>query len=505
MFWLAVHRGEEVMNLSGANIFSGTPDEVTIPPGQIVCLLVLLACGGLLILSQGEQTSMGAVVLLAVVATVGLEICKRVRGQLNDTRLGALGYLWVAKLGLTLVLLYAGWVPQLDPATSPVWGYDPQRYFAYAQEIVDNDWASDTIGLNYFGIVYYYAAMVFVFGHDPVVPALINAFVTLLAACYLIVTGYEVNPNRDSPHRWTLCLVLLLPDMLWFDVMTSRESLSAALLLLALLTAGRYFGQTSRVSLLQFLPFTIIAIIAMGAVRTSLLLPTFLTMASMVFLIQPRGQEHSVRSILFAAFTIVLLPMVLALLSAFDFDLDDAVRNIILPSENIALSDDVEWTTDSIGRMLIPDGAFQAVLFTPPRLLLYLVAPLPNLNISLDNLLGGSWEAWQYLCLLLTAIANVLMMPYALSSLRVSIRTRMENSAPLILHLSYWITLIALAGGNLVIHERYRVMTSMMLFAIAWLGYTAGNRRALVRASLLWYGLLALAAALYLSVKWSGL
>ena len=493
------------MSFSGATIFSAPPDEVTIPPGQIFSLLVLLAGGTLLILFQSEQASMSALVLLAVISTAGLEICKRVRRQLNDASLGLLGYFWVAKLGVTLILLYAGWVPQLDPATSPVWGYDPQRYFAYAQEIVDNDWAADTIGLNYLGIVYYYAAMLFVFGNDPVIPALINAFVTLLAACYLIVTAYEVNPRRKSPRHWTLCLVLLLPDMLWFDVMTSRESLSAALLLLALLTAGRYLGQTTRVSLIQFLAFSIVAIAAIGAVRTSLLLPVFLAVSVMVFLVQPKGQGHSIRSIIYAATTIILLPVALGLISVFDFDLDETVRNIILPSDNFALSEDAEWTSDSIGRMLIPNGALQAILFTPPRLLLYLLAPLPNLKVSLADMLGGSWEAWQYLCLLLTAIANVAMMPFALASLGASIRNRIENSAPLILHLSYWITLIALAGGNLVIHERYRVMTSMMLFAIAWLGYTGGNRRALFRASLLWYGLLGLAAALYLAVKWSGL
>ena len=505
MLWLAMRGGKKMIGALSAGHLRMADFKAAISTGQTICVLLLLVFAGWLIQAQGEQGSFGGFVLLMVITMTGLVICHQTRNKLQDARLDALGYLWLTKIVLTLVLLYAGWVPQLDPATSPVWGYDPQRYFAYAQEIVDSDWLSDTIGLNYLGIVYYYAAMVYVFGHDPLVPALFNAFVTLLAACYLIVTGYEVNPMRESSRAWTISLILILPDMLWFDVMTSRETLSAALLLLALLTAGRFFAQTVRISLLQMLGLTAIAIAALGAIRTSLLLPVFFAMAAMVLLIEPRGKELSVARIFFLAAAVILLPLTIGLFSVFDFDLEAGLRNIIDPSENFALSEEAEWSTDSIGRLLIPNGVFQAIIFALPRLLLYVLAPLPNLSVSISNMIGGSWEAWQYLCLVLAAITNVLVMPYALASLGLAIRTRAENSAPLILHVSYWITLLALAGGNLVIHERYRVMTSMMLFAIAWLGYTANNRRAVIRASLLWYGLLAVAAALYASIKWSGL
>ncbi|MBC8555411.1 MAG: hypothetical protein H8D23_37835 [Candidatus Brocadiales bacterium] len=192
-----------------------------LPPLQVIPLFILLAVLSTLIFATIQNSPFSSVMLLFFVSISGLVICRRMQISLNDPALRVLGYFWLIKLGMTFVLLYAGWIPQLDFVTSSAWGYDPQRYYLQAQQLIDNNWSASFISLNYVGILYYYAAIFFMFGQNPVVPALINIFVTLIATLYLIKVGYEIRSRRSS-RDWTLAFALLLPEMLWYDVMTSR-------------------------------------------------------------------------------------------------------------------------------------------------------------------------------------------------------------------------------------------------------------------------------------------
>ena len=144
---------------------------------------------------------------------------------------------------------------------------------------------------------------------------------------------------------------------------------------------------------------------------------------------------------------------------------------------------------------------FQAIIFLPPRMVLYLLAPLPKILVPVRDLLAGSWIAWQRLLTLLSSVINVIIIPYALASLVQSIKTRKTNSAPLIFHISYWVTFISIAGGNLIIHERYRVMATFLLFGCAWLGARTCPKSLIIRTSLIWYGLLTLGALFYVVYK----
>lgn len=475
---------------------------VFLPANQLVLLFMLLSACSTLIFATIEQASFNAVLLLIFVSITGLILCRRIQIHLNDPSLRILGYFWLIKLWMTFFLLYAGWIPQLDPASSNTWGYDPQRYYIQAQELIDNNWSPNFISLNYLGILYYYGAIYYAFGHNPVIPALINTFVTLIASLYLVKVGYEIKGPRSS-RDWTLAFALLLPEMLWFDVMTSRETLLAALLLFAMLTAGRYIARTTWMSLSKVLILIGVSALPMAAVRTSMLLPLFASIALMLLLVKPqRGLRRSQRIILAVAAVAALIagPVITSYLGGYSFDIGIVLQTAISGRENIA-SILGGWSDNSIGMLLMPEGILQSILFLPPRMVLYLVAPLPNIVVPVNELLGGSWEAWQRLFTLLSSVINVLVIPYALASFRQSIKTRKTNAAPLMLHISYWVTFIAIAGGNLIIHERYRVMATLLLWVCAWLGARTCPKRVVVRMSMLWYGLLFCGALFYICYK----
>jgi len=435
--------------------------------------------------------------LLAFVAITGLLLCRNTQIRLNDPSLKILGYFWLIKLGITLFLLYAGWIPQLDSATSSMWGYDPQRFYVQAQELIYNNWSSAFVSLNYVGILYYYGAICYVLGNNPVIPALINAFVTLIATLYLVKVGYEIKGQR-GPRDWTLAFALLLPELLWFDVMTSRETLLAALLLFAMLTTGRYLARTAPVSLPKVLIVGGLSALAIAAVRTSMLLPVSASIALMVLLVKPqRGSRFAQRTILAVLAVAILIvgPVIAGYMGGYDFDVGKTLQTATSAKENIALLNPaMEWSENSIGMLLMPEGLLQSILFLPPRMVLYLVAPLPNVFVHVRDLLAGSWGAWQKLLTMLSSVINVLAIPYALASFVQSIKTRKANAAPLVLHISYWVTFMAIAGGNLIIHERYRVMAALLLWGCAWLGARTCSQSLIIRTSLLWYGLLTLGA-----------
>jgi hypothetical protein len=468
--------------------------------------LLLLAIGsvGTTVIAATVNASVGVtVMLLLCVGAAGLHLCTRTASDLGDTSLNALGTFWLVKLALTLFLLYVGWIPELDPNTSTTWGYDPQRYYTQAQELPRNDWSPDFLAINYAGILYFYAGVFYALGSNPVVAALLNAFLTLLASLYLVRFGYRVVPAR-TPHHWALALILLIPELVWFDVMTSREGLLAVLLLFATMTPGRYFARASSLTAGGVTVISAVCLLGIAAIRTSLVFPVLMTISVMALVVGSTGRGRSLRITyvaLLVATAVLITGGIAGALGGSDFDLVRLVQSALTSSDNVALSDEVDWSQNSVGALLIPGDAFEALAFLIPRMVLYLIAPLPGVPFSWTDLAAGKWMAWQGLALFMSSLVNIVVVPYAIASLVHSIRHRALRPAPLALHITYWTLFAAIAGGNLIIHERYRVMVSALLWTCGWLGATQCTSRLIMRSSVAWYGALALCVPLYLVYK----
>ena len=476
-----------------------------LPSGQIILLCLLFGVGVTVILSTIEQAALNTVILLGFVSVTGLALCRKTQIHLNDVNLKVLGYFWLIKLCLTLFLLYAGWIPLLDPQTSTKWGYDPQRYYVQAKDLIDIGWRPTFVNLKYGGVLYYYAIIYYLIGFNPVIPALINSFVTLIAALYLIKMGYEVK-RRRSPHDWTIAFALLLPEMVWYDVMTSRETLMAALLIFSLLTVGRYLIRSSRITLTFVLTIVGSSMLIMAAVRTSMLLAVFLAFILMILLVRSRRRQWNPMGVwLMSAVVIAALvgsSLIASRLGGYNFSFDTAIQAATEGKYNIASQlSDKYWGARSIGELLIPNGPLQSLLFVVPRMILYLIAPLPKIDMSITGMMAGDWQDWQSLFTLLGSIVNIIAIPYVLASLIQAFYSRKTNPGPLMLHIAYWATFASIAGGNFILQERYRVMAVMLLYLCAWLGVNCCSKRLVIQTSIAWYGLLVAGATFYISYK----
>jgi hypothetical protein len=464
-------------------------------------LIFLFGVGVLLLMVTVRAALANTFLIFFAVTGLGLWFCHRTRVLIGDTKLKILSTFWLLKLMITLLLLYAGWVPQLDPS-SVSWGYDPQRFYIDARDLIENGW-NPLAGSSYQGIVFYYGAIFYLFGHNPVIPALINAFVTLLGTLFLIRSAYSFMPERTAKD-WTIASLLLVPEVLWYDVMTSRETLTAVLIIFAVLSVGRYLVGVKDVGLSRTLLVSGAALFAILAVRTTMAIPVTASIGLMVFLLRSKHKMSALIKVLMLGLVIAGTsagPFIQNLAGGADINYFAVFESLQSFESNISSSVDMSWSNNSIGLLLKPNNALQALLYLPPRMVLYLASPLPNIAVSVPELMSGSWSAWQNLMTIPTSAMMLLGLPFALAGAAKAWRFRRSQPAPMVLHIFFWITFMAVAGGNIIIHERYRVMFTLLLFTCMWFGYTRCSRREVKLWALPWFSLLAVGAVFYTVYK----
>lgn len=462
-------------------------------------LFCLLIFGSVWLLTYVQVALTATITLFIALTLAGYWLSSHTARVLNDQRLSILGTFWVIKVSLTILLLYAGWIPDLDPLSSQRWGHDPQRYFQDAPRLIENDWRPSVV--NYQGIIFYYAGIFYLFGHNPVIPALINAFVTLLGTLFLIRCAYSLVQER-TPKDWTIAFLLLVPEVLWYDVMTSRETLMAVLIIVATLATGRLMVGADYKSRLHAFILILTMMLAILAVRTSMILPVFGCLVIMSVVLRGRNGSGRILKVVLVACSFVVLmlgPNVQQLMGGYDIDYLAGIERVQSFEKNIA--SEMEWREKSIGLLLAPNSLWQSIVLLPPRMLLYLAAPLPIISVSLDDLIDGNRITWEMLMTIPTAVITLLGFPYVLAATLQAWRQRKSHSPALVLPIVFWSIFAAVAGGNIIIHERYRVMSSLLMFATMWWGFTRCRRIDVQSIAYVWFFLLGIGALFSIGYK----
>ena len=95
----------------------------------------------------------------------------------------------------------------------------------------------------------------------------------------------------------------------------------------------------------------------------------------------------------------------------------------------------------------------------------------------------------------------VILSPYVFAGTSLAWSVRRQVPAGLIIPIAFWVTIVAVAGGNLIIHERYRLMFTLLFFASAWIGHTRCNSIAVRRWAVIWFMMLFFAFVFYCVYK----
>ena len=161
----------------------------------------------------------------------------------------------------------------------------------------------------------------------------------------------------------------------------------------------------------------------------------------------------------------------------------------------------MNWSDKSIGLLLVPNSLLEVLVFLPAKMILYLASPLPNIGISLSGLVAGDYSQWLRLMTVSTSVLNLLGFPYVLAGSALAWRNRIEFPALLVIPIGFWVTFAAVAGGNIIIVERYRLMYTLLLFTCMWLGFTQSRVSSVIHWAVMWFGLLAAALFFYIAYK----
>jgi len=407
--------------------------------------------------------------LLIVAAAVALALIHETSIRCNDPRLLRLGYVYDAALAFMLLVLATRWSANLAAGGVSLEGDQERFYFQAGQLARDGFRLSHLPSLNYTGVLFVYGVIFRIFGQNPYAPLLVNLLLIVVVTVMLVRVAYKIKSERTAGD-WMIGLLLIVPDVLLHGVMPSRDILAMGLVAIAVLAVAEYVlddprGRKPLVAAMLVIP----ALLLLAVVRTPALIPAVGSIVLLLLFF--RVWKGIVAVAVPAAVILLTAPLLSERLGGYHVSYSYIASHLVADSADLPL-DIFNWHPRSIARLLIPHNAVQAIAYAPPRLVLYLLAPLPFVNPRAAT----GWSRDQMLMTALSSVVYVLLFPMLLASLYGAITAR---RAGLTLQIPFWLTMFAIAAGTPLIHERYRLMAVPFLIGCIWLGRTATRREVL--------------------------
>lgn len=358
---------------------------------------------------------------------------------------------------VSLLLLYFCWTPYLNLADAKE-GFDPQRYYVYATEYIKRGDFTGWVGGGLNGVVYMFAYIMMVFGNDPLVPLYFNLFLLLIQTLWM----YKIFCRYcDKGHKYVPYL-LLIPEVVYYNVMTSKETLcmfGAAWILYELFMTSRKRSLLHVLLLLLAMAFELY-------VRATF--AVIIVFAYLLFLIFGSSQMTVTKKFL------ALLVMSGGLYIGFTLGSSFITQDTIEEYQELAVSaasGDNESTFDvsgsSLSGKLVPHNQVEMVVFGFLRAILYL---MPDTSIitafSKDPTLFRLGPFTQ----LLTGGLMALLIPLVFISVWKTKKMKLQTFTPLFYILIILILFVSFSRPGMV-HQRYRIVYDSMYFFSAILSF----------------------------------
>jgi len=407
-----------------------------------------------------------------------LVLVRRMARSLRDNRLRRLSLVFAVKLAVGTTLLLYCWAPDLPTAT-PWRGFDPMRYYWAGQRLLEGGFHPDSVAQESMinrGVVYWVAFAFLLLGTNPIAPFLANCLLTLLASIMLISTAYAEKTTR-ARWDWKLGLWMLIPQFVWYDVQSGRDTLTANGVVLAVcafvLVSRR--GGTSTALLGLF------GICVIGFIRCQMLPAVFL----IVIMLQVMKVWRVRRRRLLAVVIVVVIAVVGLTPSLFARVIggrgfsgwNEEFRRLDIEADRTYLvleKHQEDFSESSIGRLLIPPNTYAIPFYLPVRAVSYLVIPLPGSLVGLFSPAVLDWSWMNRLSATMTSLLCIACTPYLLGAVHLAIKAK-PGTRTFVIPLA--ILLVTIAGATVILHVRYRVVAIPWLAASAWIGALENPQR----------------------------
>lgn len=344
-------------------------------------------------------------------------------------------------LYITFALLYLHfcWTPYLSES-SHIWGFDPQRYYLYSSSFAKG--YELEFGLNYMGVVIFYEYLFKIFGIDPLIPLYLNILLVNIAACYLVrIFLYRFNVTSFS--RKYLPLLILLPEVIFYSVMSSREILCMTFCTIAFCAFCDYNKSKNRRWI-----YLIGGIIAfMFSIRPPMAIGIIISLFGSMLINSKKSSFYKLS--LIACLSAIMI-FVLYRFPMFS-ELASAAQDVI--NGKGAESDQFVYSSGSIAKLLTPSNPIQFVIFGIVRSFLYLIPKTPPLSILTFD------EAYFFgdaVLVYLTSCIFVFVLP-AITILAINYRRLPDFCRTLFVFFVVFFLLVG-AFNSSIIQDRYRVV-----------------------------------------------
>ncbi|CAO5676031.1 MAG: hypothetical protein HEEMFOPI_01991 [Holosporales bacterium] len=291
--------------------------------------------------------------------------------------------------------------------------------------------------VNYKGIIVFYASFFYIFGKSILIPIIINS---TLGICAAILFLNNTKENKINPVH-VIWLLAFFPSFLFYDLSISKESVVIYFFMIAV-TIFHSIKNWRHVFL-----FTITSFV-LGIIRPPMLIVLIISLFAHVVLFKKNFFAFGIAVLLLISFPSILEITNLAGWKNYStgFEAQRKMQEISPAYYN--------WSENSLGKKLLPNSKTQEVLFSIPRGVLYFFSPFKEVFqfnqsqnlISKLEIVGNA----------LAAFVDLLILPFLISFF---IRSKEKHYRLLYFYLFTWLTTwAAIAGGNIMIHVRYRTL-----------------------------------------------
>lgn len=348
---------------------------------------------------------------------------------------------------ISLLILHFYWTPEL-----PTTGFDPARYYNYAASLVKGQLLAE--GLNYFGVVYFYYFLFSLLGLDPLIPLYLNVLLVLYACLMLANLLYRTG----VPYKMS-ALLLLIPEIMYYNVMSSREILCMVFGVYVIINLFKIY--TKEISYLRLIP-TLIILALMIFIRPPYGICTILVIGIYMMFATHRKRKTIV-------YIVVLLVVAVVCIGAAGAIGDNGNIGSVLSStiENRVtgeneMNDDFTYGKSSIAAKLIPHNPIEFVVFGVIRTMAYVIVP-PSVILNPINSLNVITDVRGY-----TEWTTLLMMIYIIRVYK-TVKNNFKHSEVIrLIAISFFVFFLLVGMFNInLIQQRYRVVYDMFYFSLA--------------------------------------
>lgn len=353
---------------------------------------------------------------------------------------------------LSLICLYTCWTPFLD-SDSEGWGFDPQRYYYYASNIITDN--NIEFGLNYVGVVYFYSFIMSIFGINPLIPLFFNV-IFVLYTC-IVITKFFINiQNIDIKYfSW----LLLVPEIIVFNVMSSREILVMCSLTIFVIKVFSLKDKKYKDFLITFL-----SLFFAGFIRPPMAMMGILSVFLWHFMTSKL--KNNIVLIFVAVCSFLIIFYTGDLLGS----LSDNASLIEAASQKIQGDNEIgeafSYTDNSFTKKLIPHNLVEFFVFGFIRSICYLL-PDPSFFQVIDSFFNISnyviYVNWNTVCMFFS-----ITILWGLFLRRGSLDKRIQY---LLFNLLFCLFFIGTLNTNLI-HQRYRIVYDLLYFSLVIYGYS---------------------------------